>query len=237
LNTLTKITVVLKIEREVVELPQTVGVRQGNNMAPVLFLFLMAAFAEILETEWKNVGIGVCTVRLVDGQKLASGEGKLRGHLPKEYLSRGLTAVKILQCLYVDDGAFIFASRPDMIRGLTLVHHHFSHFGLKMHIGRGDTPSKTECVFFPPPGFVDSHMPALLGQDTDTEMDNVLGYNDNALTDNEHCSKQKAQLRRDREEELYNALEVTQPIAVPDGSVIFLSTLQVSWIIHFLQPL
>ncbi len=44
------LTVVLKIEQEVVELPQTVGVQQGDNMAPVLFLFLMAAFAETLET-------------------------------------------------------------------------------------------------------------------------------------------------------------------------------------------
>jgi hypothetical protein len=104
-------------------------------MAPVLFLFLMAAFAKTLATEWKNVGIGVCTVRSVDGQKLASGEDKLRGHLPKEYLSRGLTAVKILRCLYVDDGVFIFESRANMTQGLTLVHHHFSRFGLKMHIG------------------------------------------------------------------------------------------------------
>jgi hypothetical protein len=36
---------VLKIENEVLEIPQTVGVQQGNNMAPILFLFLMTAFA------------------------------------------------------------------------------------------------------------------------------------------------------------------------------------------------
>jgi hypothetical protein len=47
------LVVVLKIEKEVVELPQTVDVRQGDNMAPVLFLFLMSAFAEMLEAEWK----------------------------------------------------------------------------------------------------------------------------------------------------------------------------------------
>jgi hypothetical protein len=40
---------VLKIEKETVEIPQTVGVRQGDNMAPVLFLFLMTAFAKTLE--------------------------------------------------------------------------------------------------------------------------------------------------------------------------------------------
>jgi hypothetical protein len=43
--------VVLKIEKEVVGLPQMVGVRQGDNMAPVLFLFLMSAFAETLKAE------------------------------------------------------------------------------------------------------------------------------------------------------------------------------------------
>jgi hypothetical protein len=54
--------VVLKIEKETVELPQSDGVRQGDNMAPVLFLFLMSAFAETLEIEWKAAGINVCTV-------------------------------------------------------------------------------------------------------------------------------------------------------------------------------
>ena len=41
--------VVLKIEKEVREIPQEVGVRQGDNMALVQFLFLMTAFAETLE--------------------------------------------------------------------------------------------------------------------------------------------------------------------------------------------
>jgi hypothetical protein len=81
------LVVVLKIKREVVELPQSVGVQQGDNMAPVLFLFLMSAFAETLEAEWKQAGIEVCTVRSFIGQSLTSGKGKLRGHLPKEYLS------------------------------------------------------------------------------------------------------------------------------------------------------
>ncbi len=42
---------VLKIEKEVGEIPQEVGVRQGDNMAPVLFPFLMTVFAETLELE------------------------------------------------------------------------------------------------------------------------------------------------------------------------------------------
>ena len=42
-------TCILKIENEVADIPQTIGVRQGDNMAPMLFLILMTAFAETLE--------------------------------------------------------------------------------------------------------------------------------------------------------------------------------------------
>jgi hypothetical protein len=123
-------------------------------MAPVLFLFLMSAFAETFEIEWKNAGISVCMMQSVIGTELANGRGKLQRHLPKDYHSRSLTAVKILQCLYVDDRAFIFTTRADLKKGLELVCKHFARFGLEMHIGRGNSPSKTECVFFPPPGFL-----------------------------------------------------------------------------------
>jgi hypothetical protein len=108
------LVVVLKIEKEVVEISQSVGVRQGGNMAPVLFLFLMSAFAETLENEWRNAHIEVCTVRSAIGLKLAAGEGRIRGHLPKEYISQQLAAVEIFQCLYVNAGAFIFSSLEDM---------------------------------------------------------------------------------------------------------------------------
>jgi hypothetical protein len=87
---------VQKIKREVVELPQSVGVQQGDNMAPVLFLFLISAFAETLKAKWKHAGIKVCTVRSFICQSLTSGKGKLRGHLPKEYLLQELSAVEIL---------------------------------------------------------------------------------------------------------------------------------------------
>jgi hypothetical protein len=54
----------------------------------------MSAFAETLETELKNAGIGVCMVQSVIDETLLAGKGKLRGHLPKDYLSQGLTAVE-----------------------------------------------------------------------------------------------------------------------------------------------
>ncbi len=45
----TNLKVVLKIRKQKIEILQGVGVRQGDNMAPVLFLFLMAAIAELLD--------------------------------------------------------------------------------------------------------------------------------------------------------------------------------------------
>jgi hypothetical protein len=48
----TDLKVVLKIDKEITEIMQSVGVRQGDNMAPVLFLFLMSAAAETLKPAW-----------------------------------------------------------------------------------------------------------------------------------------------------------------------------------------
>ena len=53
--------------------------------------------------------------------------------------------------LYVDDGTFPFGTREDLQRGMDLIYHHFARFRLEMHIGRGASESKLECVFFPPP--------------------------------------------------------------------------------------
>jgi hypothetical protein len=155
-------------------------------------------------------------VRSVIGEKLLAGEGKLRGHLPKDYLSQGLTAVKILQCLYVDDGAFIFASRTDLKKGLTLIHKHLERLGLEMRIGQGENPSKTECVFFPPSGFFASCMLAL-----EQDISDTLEYGDETLTDSKRQDEPKKRARRDQEELIYDTLEETKPITVSDGFVSF----------------
>ena len=69
----------LKIENEFEEIPQSVGVRQGDNMAPVLFLFLMAVFAETLELEWKKLDIPMLSVMAAVNEHLASS------HTPKMF--------------------------------------------------------------------------------------------------------------------------------------------------------
>jgi hypothetical protein len=117
-------------------------------MAPVLFLFLMTAFAETLEIVWKEWDIPILCVMTTVNEHIA--EGKICSHTPAMFKSKKLTAYEILQCLYVDDGAFSFGTREDLQRGMELIFPHFARFGLEMHIGRGASESKTECVFFPP---------------------------------------------------------------------------------------
>lgn len=99
----TDLKVVLKIDKEITEIMQSVGVQQGDNMAPVLFLFLMSAAAETLEPAWRQAGIEVLTVAHTPDNEIDNG--CVRGHTPRMYTSRKLTAYEIYQLLYVDDGA------------------------------------------------------------------------------------------------------------------------------------
>ncbi len=105
-------TCVLKIKNKTAEIPQTVGVRQGDNMAPILFLFLMTAFAKTLELEWRKLDIPILSVMTAADMHIA--EGKICSHTPAMFKSKKLTAYEILQCLYADDAAFPFGTRKDL---------------------------------------------------------------------------------------------------------------------------
>jgi hypothetical protein len=149
----------LKIEKEIVEIPRSVGICQGDNMAPVLFFFLMTAFAETLKTVWRQQEIPILSVMTARDDNLING--KICSHTPTMFKSTKLIAYEILQCLYIDDGAFLFGKRGDLEKGMELINHHFGRFGLEMHFGRGTSTSKTECFFFPPPQlFQHSHQRA-----------------------------------------------------------------------------
>jgi hypothetical protein len=102
----TDLVVVLKIEKEIQEILQNVGVRQGNNMAPVLFLFLMSAAAKTLEVKWCKTGIAVLKVLHSSDNELESG--CIRGHISCMYNSTRLTAFEIFLLLYINNGAFPF---------------------------------------------------------------------------------------------------------------------------------
>jgi ribosome-binding ATPase YchF (GTP1/OBG family) len=129
----TDLVVVLKTEKEIQEILQSVGVRQGDNMAPVLFLFLMSAAAEALEAKWRETGIAVLKVAHSRDNDLESG--CVRRHTPRMYNSTRL--IEIFQLLYVDNSAFPFPDRNALTAGINLIHSHFAQFGLEIHIGEG----------------------------------------------------------------------------------------------------
>ena len=134
----------LKIGKEKQDIPYTVGVKQGDNMAPVLFLFLMQAMAETLEAEWLKEGIKIPEFRYHKETKCV--KGRMRAQSTK---AKG-TAFSLFKILYVDDGAFMFESKKDMVRGANVVKAHFARFGLIMHHGTEKAGSKTEAIYFPP---------------------------------------------------------------------------------------
>ena len=64
---------------------------------------------------------------------------KLAGHKNKRFEQGTLLA--ILCVLYVDDGTFTFEDCDQLTRGLNLIYHHFTGFGLKMYVGKGNKAS------------------------------------------------------------------------------------------------
>ena len=75
----------------------------------------------------------------VNGGRLLGQDWKAKGRIFELYY-----------LLYVDDGAFIFTNRRDMIKATRIIHETMARFGLIMHIGRDGKPSKTEAVYHPP---------------------------------------------------------------------------------------
>ena len=51
------------------------------------------------------------------------------------------------QTLYVDDGAFIFNSREDPIKGISIVNAQFKKVGMAMHIRKKVKPLKHNAYF------------------------------------------------------------------------------------------
>ena len=73
-------TVVLKLGKNIEEIMQEVGVRQGNNMVPVLVLFLMSAFAESLELIWEENGLKFIKLKRTSDGDFEEGNEVIKGH-------------------------------------------------------------------------------------------------------------------------------------------------------------
>ena len=52
--------IIVKID---ISIPLEVGLKQGDSFAPVLFLFIMMAFAETIEKEWVRNDLKIITFK------------------------------------------------------------------------------------------------------------------------------------------------------------------------------
>ena len=188
-------------------------------MAPVLFLFLMAAFAESLEKVAEVEGWNIIELECPAEEDFANAS--IRGHRPKNSREFGKgVPFKMSNCLYVDDGAFAFGTRGELQAYLPKIHHHFARFGLEMHIGRTKdgktTASKTECIFFNPPQFFDDlHFNPIPSIQEETQSS---FFSDITV---ERAKNENEKAKTKREDRMYDDLPETQPIQVADGFVTF----------------
>ena len=74
----------------------------------------------------------------------------LKGRLFNQLTKSNGTTFNLFYLLFIDDGAFIFNNKEQLIKGSELIYDHFKKFGLKMHIGENNIISKSEVMYFPP---------------------------------------------------------------------------------------
>ena len=130
-------------------------------------------------------------------------------HLPSPKNFNSGDLFELIQTLFLDDGAFVFENRDDLIKGVSTIKRVFKYFGLEMHIGRNGEKSKTECVFFPPPQFF--KLPEALTYKQDEDINNATIV---SKPRNKTLSLKKM-------DKLYDTLDETKRINLSDGYVDF----------------
>ena len=126
----TNVKVKLKVGDADVVFNATIGVKQGDNMAPVLFLFYIQAAIESMDRNWP----------VPKPEFYFKADSQLTG---RPYTARGVR-FNFWTSLYADDGGFIFRSRADLKSGCRCAYVTLLAFGLRMHVA-----GKTEALYVP----------------------------------------------------------------------------------------
>jgi hypothetical protein len=128
----------------------TAGVKQGDNIAPSLFLFLMQGMAEYLENKHKIEGTSPSfTFR----RPRTKNNGRMRCQ-SNPTKTKGIEFT-LSHTLFVDDTAIVADSCKELVKKGEEIYHLFRKFGLLMHVGKFDIEnnawksSKSEAMYFP----------------------------------------------------------------------------------------
>ena len=138
----------LKLGEVLCEIEYNTGMQKGDNMAPILFLYVMQAAIETLNAKL------TCNnpyFRYFPTQKNAAKQlyGRLGPQLNPKYSKKNECAFQIDNLLYIDDGSFLLETLDKLKETTQIIHDHFSKFSLQLHVGKRNLKLKTEAMFFP----------------------------------------------------------------------------------------
>ena len=151
----TNATYQFKIGKNEHEIKSTGGVKQGDNLGPILFIILMNAVAETLNDEWdfEKPDFRMHGMNDADGTL----DGRCNPDLMHGQSSKAVgRTFAVFSSYFVDDAAYIFLNRRDLERAARMIKEHFKKFGLTVHCGDKRDPdkkSKTEAMFIPASGY------------------------------------------------------------------------------------
>jgi hypothetical protein len=123
------VTINLRVGENLEQFLSTSGVKQGDNLAPILFIFVIHAVSYSLDKKWEFT---TPDFRWYPDTQLGSKpRGQLRG---TKHSNKG-TMFSFFKSYYVDDTAFILLSRGEVVAASKLIVSHFRRFGLTIHTG------------------------------------------------------------------------------------------------------
>ena len=121
----------MKVGEKEVEINGTVGVKQGDNLGPILFILLIQAVASTLDKKWNFDFADFRKHKLTDDGNFNKNHNlSLKRKVLKTTIG---TKFSFCTSYYVDDAAFIFLDRKDIEDASPLIISHFTRFGLTVH--------------------------------------------------------------------------------------------------------